>query len=32
MTPQDCLIHWSGSISGSGDIWLVDEVMILRYQ
>jgi hypothetical protein len=20
MTPQDCLIHWSGSISGSGDI------------
>jgi hypothetical protein len=32
MTPQDCLVHWSGSISGSGDIWLVDEATILPYQ
>jgi hypothetical protein len=32
MTPQDCLIHWPGSVSGSGDIRLVDEAMILPYQ
>jgi hypothetical protein len=32
MTPQDCLIHWPGSVSGNGDIRLVDEAMILPYQ
>jgi hypothetical protein len=32
MTPQDCLVHWPGSISGSGDIRLVDEATILPYQ
>jgi hypothetical protein len=32
MTPQDCLIHWLGSVSESGDIRLVDEAMIQPYQ
>jgi hypothetical protein len=32
MTPQDCLVHWPGSISGSGDIRLDDEATILPYQ
>jgi hypothetical protein len=32
MTPQDCLIHWPGSVSESGDIRLVDEATILPYQ
>jgi hypothetical protein len=32
MTPQDCLVHWLGSIFGSGDIRLVDEATILPYQ
>jgi hypothetical protein len=32
ITPQDCLVHWPGSISGGGDIRLVDEATILPYQ
>jgi hypothetical protein len=32
MTPQDYLIHWTSSISGNGDIQLVDEATILPYQ
>jgi hypothetical protein len=32
MTPRDCLIHWPGSVSESGDIQLVDEATILPYQ
>jgi hypothetical protein len=32
MTPQDCLVHWPGSVSRSGDIRLVDEATILPYQ
>jgi hypothetical protein len=32
ITPQDCLIHWLGSVSKGGDIRLVDEAMILPYQ
>jgi hypothetical protein len=32
MTPQDCLVHWPGSVSGSGDIRLIDEATILPYQ
>jgi hypothetical protein len=32
MTPQDCLVHWPSSVSGSGDIRLIDEAMILPYQ
>jgi hypothetical protein len=31
ITPQDCLVHWPGSISGDGDIRLVDEATILPY-
>jgi hypothetical protein len=32
VTPQDCLVHWPGSVSGSGDVWLVDEATILPFQ
>jgi hypothetical protein len=32
ITPQDCLIHWSGSVSGGGDVRLNNEAMILPYQ
>jgi hypothetical protein len=32
ITPQECLVHWPGSISGDGDIRLVDEATILPYQ
>jgi hypothetical protein len=32
MTPQDCLVHWPGSVSRSGNIRLVDEATILSYQ
>jgi hypothetical protein len=32
MTSQDCLVHWPGSVSGSGDVRLVDEATILPYQ
>jgi hypothetical protein len=32
MTPQDCLIHWPGSVSESGNIRRVDEATILPYQ
>jgi hypothetical protein len=32
MTPQDCLVHWSGSVSESGDIRLIDEATIVPYQ
>jgi hypothetical protein len=32
MAPQDYLIQWTSSVSGSGAIWLVDEATILPYQ
>jgi hypothetical protein len=32
MTPQDCLVHWPGSVSGSGDVRLIDETTILPHQ
>jgi hypothetical protein len=32
ITLQDCLVHWSDSISESGDIQLVDKATILPYQ
>jgi hypothetical protein len=32
MTPQDCLVHWPDSVSGSGDIGLVNKATILPYQ
>jgi hypothetical protein len=32
MTPQDCLVHWSDSVSRSGDIRLVNEATILPFQ
>jgi hypothetical protein len=32
ITPQDCLIYWPGSVSEGGDIWLIDEAIILPYQ
>jgi hypothetical protein len=32
ITPQDCLVHWPGSVSEDDDIRLVDEATILPYQ